>query len=78
MADFKIIKFTGYVIVHNDVEEEDVLDAIDCIGGRLDGIIKNPRVDEREIPDWEIGDNNHPLNYNDSPIELCEQYFETE
>lgn len=76
MSDFKIFKFTGYIITPNDVEKDDVLDAIDCIGSRLDGMIKNPRIDEREIPDWEIGNDNHPLNYSDAPIELCEQYFE--
>lgn len=75
MGDFKIFKFTGYMITPNDVEKDDVIDAIDCIGDRLDGMIKNPRIDEREIPDWEIGNDNHPLNYSDAPIELCEQYF---
>lgn len=71
----KIVKFTGYFIVGADKTENDVLDALEAAAYHVDGILKHPAADIRDT-DWEYGDDNHPLNELDAPVELCEKYFE--
>lgn len=70
----KIVKFTGYMIIDENRTENDVLDALEIAAYHVDGILKHPQIDSRDT-DWEYGDDNHPLNKIDAPVELCEKYF---
>ena len=74
MDNYKIVKFTGYMILTPDKDEDDVLEALERATSRVDGILKHPMMDCRDT-DWEYCDDNHPLNNIDAPIELCESYF---
>ena len=70
----KIVKFTGYIIINGTEDEDEILDALEAVSGRVDGLIKHPTIDCRET-DWAYCDDNHPLNKMDAPVELCEKYF---
>lgn len=76
MGYHKIVKFTGYMVVPPGTDESEVVEAIEGSRGYCDGILKHLTTESRET-DWEYCENdNHPLNRIDSPIEVCEKYFE--
>ena len=79
MANTQIFKFSGYCIdLGGDLTERDVVDALKRVGLILDVIVKHPMAESRDVEDWEYGDDNHPLNSINSPVELCEKYFDQE
>lgn len=68
----RIIKITGYLVDPCDGNELDAEAVKDLLSSRFDLIGKNFKTEECNIGEW---DDDHELNYCNSPIELCEKYF---
>ena len=66
----KIFKLTGYFVDPNGYDDAEGLKAF--IENKLDLISHHFNVEERNIVGWQ---DENPLNYNDCPIEKCEEYF---
>lgn len=75
----KIIRVTGYLVVHDNVSEREVEEiASDCLGGKFDGIPKHFSAESVSLGEnlfWSEAWQNHPLNRVDCPITECEKYF---
>ena len=67
----RIFKVTAYMVDANDYFNASCIK--DEIQNIDDIIIKNVEVVVKDIGEW---DDNHPLNYCNSPIEECKKYFE--
>lgn len=69
----KIIKITGYLIAHDDVDEDEIaLAAKEILGSKFDCIEKPFAAESKDIGEL---DDEHPLIYFDCPVSECEKYF---
>lgn len=73
--NMQIVRFTGYMLLTPDKNEDNVLEALERATRRIDGILRYPTIDSRDT-DWEYGDDNHPLNNLDVPVTLLESYLD--
>lgn len=80
----KIIKVTGYLVAHDDVNEDRVAEAAkELLGDEFDCVsqgfhAESSSLGEDEFFFYDGTFDNHPLNKFDCPIETCERYFRGE
>lgn len=76
----KLVKVTGYIILHDDVNDAEIKTvASEILSSKFDGISHGFQTDSVSLgkdlfynEDW----NNHPLNKINCTAETCESYFE--
>ena len=66
----KIFKVTGYFVDPNGIDDAEGLKVF--IENELDLILHHFNIEERDIGEWQ---DENPLNYQNCPIEKCEEYF---